>query len=152
MIARTARNCLCTFYCVCFDYLHCPQMVFTRPKVAEHFTKCLQSVQLRKLFWLHLGNKALKALFPQIDRIFLCKSLPDSWSLFTPNIPNFEKKPAQEGSTRSHLSCIDRQTWSFKVNILSRWWNKNVQFTPYSSTPSPSTTTILIIICAENQP
>ena len=54
------------------------------------------------------------------------------WQLVTfhSKYPQFEKKPAQEGSTRSHLSCIDRQTWSFKVNILSSWWDKSVQFTP----------------------
>ena len=49
--------------------------------------------------------------------------------------PNFEKKPAQEGSNRSHLSHIDRQTWSFKV--LTCRLKKYVQFTPYTSMPWP---------------
>ena len=55
--------------------------------------------------------------------------------------PNFEKKPAQEGSNRSHLSHIDRQTWSFKV--LTCWLNKMCPIHPLYFHALATTTNIL---------
>ena len=167
---------VCTFYCVCDLWAvgaltgpcrlqkkgpkQCILITSTVPKwfsrgqkLVEHLPNISQNT-LNSLIpgyanFLHLWKQG----FVSTNRPNISLQIAP-WQLVTfhSKYPQFEKKPAQEGSTRSHLSCIDRQTWSFKVNILSSWWDKNVQFTPYSSTPSPSTTTILIIICAENQP